>query len=236
MTESWITRHPDWYVQERTLLEQHYPALRVDEHQLRQGRLCLYGDLFVRAPGGTKRFPVAMLYPEATPYERPSVVPLKAQAPERPRRCGTRPGKGGRAHDHSGSHRRDGRQGALEVAGRQDARQNAVRGCIERNRGQGKGRAIQEDRPRAVRRGRRAAKVTGPVRFRFSTPGVLLGVSPVGSRCLFKGRTRIYGGQEATNLMGNIAPPSANEYAARDSTRDCSTFNPAMIITGQRVR
>ena len=77
MGDSWITRHPSWYVSERELLARHYPTLRVDEATLAQGNLVLYGELEVRPPGGTERIPICMAYPQGTPYEPPTIVPLE---------------------------------------------------------------------------------------------------------------------------------------------------------------
>ncbi|MDP9471863.1 MAG: ThiF family adenylyltransferase, partial [Chloroflexota bacterium] len=79
---SWIARHPQWYVEERRRLAQHYPQFWVDEALLDAGRLALFGELLVRPPGGTRRYPVGLLYPNATPFEKPIVLPLEA-LPER---------------------------------------------------------------------------------------------------------------------------------------------------------
>lgn len=77
MPLSWITLYPGWYVQERQLLSYHYPAFRVDQARLQAGILTFYGELVVRPQGGTKRYPVYLTYPQATPYEHPIVVPLE---------------------------------------------------------------------------------------------------------------------------------------------------------------
>jgi hypothetical protein len=67
-----------WYVSERNRIAQYYPQFRVDEGLLSQGILCYYGELLVRPSGGTKRHPVQLLYPEATPFDLPIVTPLKS--------------------------------------------------------------------------------------------------------------------------------------------------------------
>lgn len=77
MTYSWIVLYPGWYISERDLLARHYPDLKVDERRLSHGELILYGDLVVRPPGGTKRYPIELAYPEGTPYEHPYVTPLR---------------------------------------------------------------------------------------------------------------------------------------------------------------
>ena len=74
----WITRYPQWYQSERRQMELRYPDFRVDEARLRSGYLTYYGELTVRSSGGTVRYPVAMYYPDATPYEAPVVMPLQA--------------------------------------------------------------------------------------------------------------------------------------------------------------
>lgn len=74
---SWITLYPQWYAEERQRLARHFPGFRPDEERLRDGRLILYGELLVRPPGGTHRHPVALIYPAATPYEQPRVLPLE---------------------------------------------------------------------------------------------------------------------------------------------------------------
>jgi len=79
MGTSWITLHPEWYIQERNLLNLHYPDLRVDEGRLREGVLTLYGSLTVRPPGGAKEYPVRLEYPEGTPFEHPCVTPIESQ-------------------------------------------------------------------------------------------------------------------------------------------------------------
>lgn len=55
-----------------------YPQFRTDEGRLRDDVLELYGELVVRPAGGARRFPVALFYSHATPYEKPIVVPLQA--------------------------------------------------------------------------------------------------------------------------------------------------------------
>jgi integrative and conjugative element protein (TIGR02256 family) len=74
---TWMTLYPEWYASERARLAKHYPDFRVDGARLGQGALELYGELVVRVAGGARRFPVALWYPEATPYEKPIVVPLE---------------------------------------------------------------------------------------------------------------------------------------------------------------
>lgn len=78
---SWITLHPNWYANEVQLLNLHYPQLRIDEQKLRKGHLCAFGDLEVNAPKGTKRYSIALIYPPATPFELPWVIPLQ-ESPE----------------------------------------------------------------------------------------------------------------------------------------------------------
>jgi len=82
MSTSWIAIYPQWYLEERERLARHYPQFRVDDKALRQGRLHCFGELLVRPPGGTVRHPVWLIYPEATPFEMPFVVPLE-RLPER---------------------------------------------------------------------------------------------------------------------------------------------------------
>ena len=77
MSTSWITIYPRWYLEERERLVRHYPQFRVDEKALREGRLHYYGELLVRPPGGTVKHPVWLIYPQATPFEMPVVVPLE---------------------------------------------------------------------------------------------------------------------------------------------------------------
>lgn len=78
---SWITLYPEWYIHERALLSRHYPGFRVDERALGIGHLIAYGELVVRPPGGAKRHPVRIAYPEGTPFEHPIVTPI-TQLPE----------------------------------------------------------------------------------------------------------------------------------------------------------
>jgi integrative and conjugative element protein (TIGR02256 family) len=80
---TWMTRHPDWYQLERRALERAYPEFWVDDNLLNASQLVYYGELVVRASGGATRYPVALGYPEATPYEHPVVRPLQA-LPARP--------------------------------------------------------------------------------------------------------------------------------------------------------
>lgn len=80
MSLSWIALQPLWYAQEMALLARHYPDLRVDEGRLHRGQLTLYGELVVRPPGGVKRYPIRLIYPDGAPYEHPYVVAL-AQLP-----------------------------------------------------------------------------------------------------------------------------------------------------------
>lgn len=75
---SWITLNPNWYVSERNAIARKYPEFRVDEKQLSQGKLCFYGELVVRPPGGSVRHPVLMFYSDATPFEPPIIIPLEA--------------------------------------------------------------------------------------------------------------------------------------------------------------
>lgn len=82
MMTSWITLYPRWYMRERTLLSYHYPDLIVDDEQLRNGDLVLYGELTVRPPGGAQRYPVRVAYTQGTPFEHPRVTLLDA-VPER---------------------------------------------------------------------------------------------------------------------------------------------------------
>lgn len=79
MSISWITLYPQWYVEEREALARHYPELRVNEKLLAsQGQLFYYGELLVRPPGGTVRYPVILQYPEGSPFELPLVTPLES--------------------------------------------------------------------------------------------------------------------------------------------------------------
>jgi len=55
-----------------------YPEFRVDEGELSKGSLCYYGELIVRPSGGTKRHPVCLYYPNATPFELPVVTPVES--------------------------------------------------------------------------------------------------------------------------------------------------------------
>lgn len=73
---SWITLYPYWYIRERNLLARHYPGFQVDERQLRAGKLILYGELIVRPPGGARRYPILLDYPQGTPFEHPYVTPI----------------------------------------------------------------------------------------------------------------------------------------------------------------
>lgn len=75
---SWIATHPGWYRSELELLQRHYPAFWVGEQFLDAGHLCLWGELKVRPPGGTRSHPIAVLYPSASPYEHPAVYPVKS--------------------------------------------------------------------------------------------------------------------------------------------------------------
>src|SRR6266568_3924739 len=76
MPVSWITLYPQWYIEERQRLQRHYPQFRIDESALAKGVLCSYGELKVMPPGGTVRHPVALRYPEGTPFMVPVVVLL----------------------------------------------------------------------------------------------------------------------------------------------------------------
>lgn len=78
MDISWIALYPDWYVQERRRLATHYPEFRVDDCALANGDLIYYGELVVRPPGGARRHPIVMQYPEATPFKPPIVFPLES--------------------------------------------------------------------------------------------------------------------------------------------------------------
>jgi len=78
MDISWITLYPQYYVEERELLAEHYPDFKLDEKRLTHGQLVFYGELVVRPPGGAKRHPIILLYPEGFPYEHPCVIPIKA--------------------------------------------------------------------------------------------------------------------------------------------------------------
>lgn len=79
MSISWITLYPQWYVEEREILARHYPEFRVNERLLADnGHLVYYGELLVRPPGGTKRYPVVLSYSESSPFELPSVTPLES--------------------------------------------------------------------------------------------------------------------------------------------------------------
>ena len=78
MFSSWIARHPGWYAREITLLQEHYPDFKKDETELQRARLVFYGCLRVRPPGGTQVHPVLLRYPDATPYEHPSVTPIRS--------------------------------------------------------------------------------------------------------------------------------------------------------------
>ncbi len=69
--------HPQWFLWELELLNRHYPQFRVDEGRLERDTLILWGELRVRPPGGTKCHPVAIVYPEGTPYEHPMVLPIE---------------------------------------------------------------------------------------------------------------------------------------------------------------
>lgn len=77
MSPSWITLYPHWYARECALIARHYPKLRLDQCELAAGRLLFVGELTVHPPGGTKSHPIALQYPEATPYECPLVTPLE---------------------------------------------------------------------------------------------------------------------------------------------------------------
>ena len=73
---SWIALHPQWFLHELELLARHYPSFHLDEKQLDRGSLVLFGELKVRPPGGAKSYPVAVFYPEGTPFEHPIVFPI----------------------------------------------------------------------------------------------------------------------------------------------------------------
>ncbi|MDE2508184.1 MAG: ThiF family adenylyltransferase, partial [Planctomycetota bacterium] len=76
MTASWITLFPHWYVAEREALGRHYPQFTLIDDELKHGRLVLFGGLEVRPPGGTVMYPVILEYPQATPFEKPNVIPI----------------------------------------------------------------------------------------------------------------------------------------------------------------
>ena len=76
MSLTWITLYPRYYVDERRLLALHYPQLEVDESLLQEGHLVLYGPLKIRPPGGTTTVPISLIYPEGTPFEPPTILPL----------------------------------------------------------------------------------------------------------------------------------------------------------------
>lgn len=74
---SWIYRYPQWYVSERRSILRRYPDFQIDRKLLSHGIVKYYGELFVRPQGGTKRHPICLHYPEATPYSLPIVTPLR---------------------------------------------------------------------------------------------------------------------------------------------------------------
>lgn len=79
MSISWITLYPQWYVEERETLARLYPQFQVHERLLAsEGQLCYYGEVLVRPPGGTIRYPVVLNYPEGSPFELPLVTPLES--------------------------------------------------------------------------------------------------------------------------------------------------------------
>ncbi len=71
---NWITLFPEWYLEERNAIKKHYPHFVLDRHQLDRECLIYYGELAARPPGGTKKHPVILVYPEATPFEPPRVI------------------------------------------------------------------------------------------------------------------------------------------------------------------
>jgi len=76
--EGWYTRHPQWFAAEIRALGRAYPQFRLDEGQLHQGNVVLYGELLVRPPGGSKRHAVRVIFPDNSPYAFPIVVPIEA--------------------------------------------------------------------------------------------------------------------------------------------------------------
>lgn len=76
MPLSWITLYPQWYAEERQRLERHYPEFWVDKSALAKGVLIYFGELKIRPPGGTVRYPIQLVYPDSTPYSIPIVIPL----------------------------------------------------------------------------------------------------------------------------------------------------------------
>lgn len=61
------------------MLSRQYPQFQVHEKLLAsKGQLSYYGELFVRPPGGTIRYPVILNYPEGGPFELPSVTPVES--------------------------------------------------------------------------------------------------------------------------------------------------------------
>ncbi|MEZ6104470.1 MAG: ThiF family adenylyltransferase [Pirellulaceae bacterium] len=76
--EGWYTRHPQWLAAEIKALRRAYPQFRLDEGQLHQGSVVVYGELQVRPPGGSKRHAVRVTFPDNSPYAFPSVIPIEA--------------------------------------------------------------------------------------------------------------------------------------------------------------
>ncbi len=76
--EGWYTRHPQWFAAEIKALRRSYPQFRLDEGQLHQSNVVLYGELLIRLQGGTKRHAVRVIFPENSPYAFPIVVPIDA--------------------------------------------------------------------------------------------------------------------------------------------------------------
>jgi len=77
--EGWYTRHPQWFAAEMDAIRRVYPLFRLDEGLLvEKGVVVLYGELVVRPPGGAKRHPVRVFFPDNSPYAFPSVTPIVA--------------------------------------------------------------------------------------------------------------------------------------------------------------
>lgn len=74
---SWISLYPKWFADECNSIARSYPHFRRDERLLHEGLLCFFGDIMVRTPAGTTRFPVRLVFLEATPYAAPIVTPIE---------------------------------------------------------------------------------------------------------------------------------------------------------------
>jgi integrative and conjugative element protein (TIGR02256 family) len=86
MTDPWVSE-VKWFEldpwalrREQSYLAKNFPDFKLDERALDRGVVRFFGTIKVRPKGGTKRYPVKLVYPDSMPYDVPVVVPLAGAA------------------------------------------------------------------------------------------------------------------------------------------------------------